>query len=375
MIDQGIAQEHQHLAALSVDVLDALPQQFFAAHAFIHPEIGPLAGKSARFPAQQIQGLEPAGFQLVIHGGNVGVAPVQLAVVLLEDQPQPAGHVPAPLGIDGRHKAAFFLHEGPVQLRARVPVAQMGIAVDRSHSEALARVDHGVADEAETKHVQLRVPLNVQAHGLMGGVLAGTVQAFAAGIPVVPLHGSHIRRIQRVHVGVILVVAFIFAETGESAQVGVGGTAHPAAQSVGPRDEIIVRLSGQRPRPGNRGQLQIHQRYFRIPVFQIGPDLQAQIVHLKMKVQRCVDFPALIAGKPVIAKGQAVFPGLDGEALLLRPDGNLYPFRVLHSVDQLPHRAGGVDILMPGLAVIAADGAAPAVQPVDHGFSLKLVHG
>ena len=370
MIDQGIAQEHQHLAALSVDVLDALPQQFFAAHAFIHPEIGPLAGKAAFFPPQQVQSLEAAGLQLVVHGGNVGIAPVQLAVVLLEDQPQPARHVPAPFGVDGRDEAALFFHEGPVQLRARVPVAQMGIAVDGGHGEALARVDHGVADKAEAKHVQLGVPLDVQAHCLVGHVLAGAVQALAAGVPVVPLHGGLVRGIERVHIGMVLIVAFVFAETGESAQVSVGGAAHPAAQSVGPRDEIIVRLSGQRPGPGDRGQLQLHQRHFRIPVFQIGPDLQAQIVHLKMKVQRCVDFPALIAGKPVIANGQAVFPGLDGEVLLLRPYGNLYSFRVLYRIDQFPHRAGRMDVLMPGLAVIAADGTSPAVQPIDHGLSL-----
>ena len=62
MIDQRIAQEHQHLAALSVDILDALPQQFFAAHAFIHPEIGPLAGKAAFFmlsPGPKTEGWLP----------------------------------------------------------------------------------------------------------------------------------------------------------------------------------------------------------------------------------------------------------------------------------------------------------------------------
>ena len=301
MIDQRIAQEHQHLAALSVDILDALPQQFFAAHAFIHPEIGPLAGKAAFFPPQQVQSLEAAGLQLVVHGGDVGIAPVQFTVVLLEDQPQPARHVPAPFGVDGRDEAALFFHEGPVQLRARMPVAQMGIAVDGGHGEALSRVDHGVADKAEAKHVQLGVPLDVQAHRLMGGVLAGAIQALAAGVPVVPLHGGRVRGIQRVHVGVILVVALIFAETGEGAQVGVGGTAHPAAQSVGPRDEIIVRLSGQRPGPGDRGQLQLHQRHFRVTVFQIGPDLQAQVVHLEMELQGGVDPPALVADESVVA--------------------------------------------------------------------------
>ena len=295
-------------------------------------------------------------------------------MVLLEDDAQPAGHVPAPVRALRGHIAAVLLHERAVDVRAGVPVAHVREAVDGLSLPAFARGEHRVADDAEAKHVLLRVALGVQAQRLARGVLRADVQSLARVVPVKPLHRGPLALIQRVHVRVELVVALVLAEARVGGQVAVGRIGHADAQIARPGEEVLLVTAGQRAHAGDGRDLQFLQDDGRVAAFERGGDAQAPRLHGDAQGQRRVDDAALLADDAVIAQGDRVALLADFALLILLPGGALLLLRAGDGVDELEDMPGQLHGLVAGWHMDEGGAASGVVQRVVQHRSVQLKH-
>ena len=295
-------------------------------------------------------------------------------MVLLEDDAQPAGHVPAPVRALRGHVAAVLLHERAVDARAGVPVAHVREAVDGLPLPALARGEHRIADDAEAQHVLLRIALGVQAQRLTGGVLRADVQALARVVPVKPLHRGPLPLIQRVHVRVELVVALVLAEARVGGQVAVGRVGHADAQIARPGEEILLVMAGERAHAGDGRDLQFLQDDGRVTVHKRRGDAQAPRLHVDAQGQRRVDDAALLAEDAVVAQGDRVALLTDFALLVLLPGGAFLLLRARNGVDELEDVPGQLHGLVAGFHMDEGGAASGVVQRVVQRRTVQLKH-